>query len=373
MAFSFRKLSKRFFVISNVLAALVFLLACLQPWLNPETFWLISFFSLLLPYLALILLLFMLFWLMAKWQYILISALALLVGSRQLSTLVALREEKFQLGRQPQTSLRLMTWNVRAMKGLGSQDKASLRNNVNGIYQLIDRYQPDVLCLQEFGLFDKPDDGFDHLARMTELGYRYYVLSKDYSRVAWRYSSGLAIFSRWPLLYKQRIQFTSSPESILLADLQVGGDTVRIFTSHLQSFKFSNDELAGLEAANNGEAFAKASSGIFGKMKRAFRNRGAQSNQLAPLLDSCRYPFVMAGDLNDVPGSYAYWKVRGADRQDVFLKTGSGIGRTYMNLAPTLRIDYIFASPAWRVLQSRTISTRLSDHLPVVADLQLKP
>ncbi|MCU0335732.1 MAG: endonuclease/exonuclease/phosphatase family protein [Chitinophagaceae bacterium] len=374
MAFSFRKLSKRFFVSSNVLAALVFLLACLQPWLNPETFWLISFFSLLLPYLAIVLLLFMVFWLMAKWRYMAISAVALLLGSRQLSTLVALREEKFELRKAAVPgSLRLLTWNVRAMKGLGSQDKASLRKNVDGIYQLIDRFQPDVLCLQEFGQFDKPDEGFDHLARLADLGYRHYVFSKDYSRVAWRYSSGVAIFSRWPLFHKQRVQFTSSPESILLADLQLGADTVRIFTSHLQSFKFSNDEFAGLEAANNSEELAKASSGIFGKMKRAFRNRGAQSNQIAPLLDSCGHPFVIAGDLNDVPGSYAYWKVRGADRQDVFLKTGSGIGRTFMSLAPTLRIDYVFASSQWQVLQSRTISTRLSDHLPVVTDLQLKP
>jgi endonuclease/exonuclease/phosphatase family metal-dependent hydrolase len=41
-----------------------------------------------------------------------------------------------------------------------------------------------------------------------------------------------------------------------------------------------------------------------------------------------------------------------------------------MALAPTLRIDYIFADNRWQIVQCKTIATSASDHLPVVADLQ---
>ena len=42
-----------------------------------------------------------------------------------------------------------------------------------------------------------------------------------------------------------------------------------------------------------------------------------------------------------------------------------------MGLVPTLRIDYIFANPKWEVTQCATVPSNYSDHLPVVADLQL--
>ena len=79
----------------------------------------------------------------------------------------------------------------------------------------------------------------------------------------------------------------------------------------------------------------------------------------------------MCGDFNDVPNSYTYFTIR-KDWQDAFLQKGFGIGRTYVHISPTLRIDYILASPAFNVLQCRKFSTPWSDHNPVVADMKLE-
>jgi endonuclease/exonuclease/phosphatase family metal-dependent hydrolase len=87
-------------------------------------------------------------------------------------------------------------------------------------------------------------------------------------------------------------------------------------------------------------------------------------------LDASPHPNIICGDFNDVPNSYTYFHIRG-NMQDAFIQKGFGIGRSYVNLSPTLRIDYILASPEFTVLQCKRFNLPYSDHHPIVADLQL--
>jgi endonuclease/exonuclease/phosphatase family metal-dependent hydrolase len=375
MAFSLRKLSKRFFLIANIGVAAVFLLACMQPWLNPETFWVISFLSLTLPYLLLVLLAFFVFWLFMKWRYIAISLVAMLIGFKQIGVLFGTHREPFVVNHASPAQLRVLTWNVKGFLGIGRLTDEQRRQIANGILELLFTYRPDVICLQEFGQKDKPEPQDDIIQRLKDAGYHYHVFSRDYSRARFGYSSGIAIFSKFKMVAKKRIQFTSSPESLLYADVKFGNDTLRVFTSHLQSFKLIDRDFDRLEeATQTGDNLWWASRNIFSKMKTAFRNRGAQADQIRPFLDDTRYPEIFCGDLNDVPGSYAYWQMRGTHRLDAHLEKGWGIGRTFTHLAPSLRIDHIFADPALKVMQYDIVQlgTPLSDHLPIVADLQLQ-
>jgi endonuclease/exonuclease/phosphatase family metal-dependent hydrolase len=105
-------------------------------------------------------------------------------------------------------------------------------------------------------------------------------------------------------------------------------------------------------------------------MRRAYRNRANQAAMMQPLLDKSPYPELLACDMNDVPTSYAYWELKG-ERTDAFAEKGFGVGRTFMALAPTLRIDYIMADKRFNVKQFDIIQKRYSDHFPIVADLTL--
>ena len=58
--------------------------------------------------------------------------------------------------------------------------------------------------------------------------------------------------------------------------------------------------------------------------------------------------------------------------QNTFAEKGSGIGRTFTGISPTLRIDNIFVSDIFSVTQFTRIDKRLSDHFPIFADVQLK-
>jgi endonuclease/exonuclease/phosphatase family metal-dependent hydrolase len=88
-------------------------------------------------------------------------------------------------------------------------------------------------------------------------------------------------------------------------------------------------------------------------------------------VDESPYPHILCGDFNDIPNSYTYFHIKG-DRQDAFRVAGKGIGRTFMHVAPTLRIDYIMADKRFDVVQYRRDFLPYSDHYPVIVDFQLK-
>ena len=83
------------------------------------------------------------------------------------------------------------------------------------------------------------------------------------------------------------------------------------------------------------------------------------------------YPTVLMGDLNNTPFSYVFKKLSG-NMQDAFLERGTGLGTTFVFDFYPLRIDYIFASNQFNVLDFEIIETTFSDHKPIMAGLQFK-
>lgn len=88
-----------------------------------------------------------------------------------------------------------------------------------------------------------------------------------------------------------------------------------------------------------------------------------------------RGPVVLCGDFNAAPGS-ATWKTLAKCLRDVEDGRPGRPYPTYFSPYPLLRVDHIFVSPTIRP-RSQVIRSRLakiaSDHLPVLADLQIPP
>jgi endonuclease/exonuclease/phosphatase family metal-dependent hydrolase len=53
--------------------------------------------------------------------------------------------------------------------------------------------------------------------------------------------------------------------------------------------------------------------------------------------------------------------------QDAFLQKGNGIGRTFLNISPTLRIDYIFCPEQFKIHDFITHQWGMSDHNAIEA------
>src|SRR3978361_2042678 len=79
MAPFFRKLTKRFFIISNILAVLFFLIACLAAYCNPVTYWLVALFGVGFIFFTIIIIGFFIFWLLfrSKWAFLSLATLGL--------------------------------------------------------------------------------------------------------------------------------------------------------------------------------------------------------------------------------------------------------------------------------------------------------
>ena len=227
---------------------------------------------------------------------------------------------------------------------------------------------PDIICLQEFNNSATQNNIAPFLSK-----YRFYYFSKDFKRGKQGYQSGSIIFSRYPIADTGRITFPGSQGgSLIYADIQTPRKIIRVFTTHLQSFRFKPDDYENMEEIKNtGQKTLPASRSIIQKMKLAYIKRGEQANIVRKILDDSRYPSIICGDFNDVPNSYTYFHIR-KDWQDVFLATSLGIGRSYLGLAPTLRIDYILPDNNFYIQQFDQVDEDLSDHLMLVADVGIR-
>lgn len=366
-----RRFSKRIFIYLTVLVCAIFLGSCLAPYLNPAKWWLIGFLGLSVPYVVIILVFAIIFWLIFKPRWALLPFLTLLVGWKQLSVLFAINPLRDFVEAKTDSTIRIVDWNVGSMYGL-SENKDKRKHNRTEIAGAIIKLQPDIICLQEFNHSYTQGPEADNIGLFTK-DYPYYYFSKDYNKRNGFYTSGSVIFSRYPIIDSGKIKYPGKyGESLIFCDVHLKNDTVRIYTSHLQSFQFTETDYSGMEKIREQDDEAlEASRSIFTKMKLAFTKRGEQAEIVRNEIDSTPYPSIMCGDFNDVPNSFTYFHIRG-NRKDAFLEKDFGIGRSYISLAPTLRIDYILPQPLFRVLQFDMVDEDLSDHLMLVSDVSLK-
>ena len=148
---------------------------------------------------------------------------------------------------------------------------------------------------------------------------------------------------------------------------------VRVFTTHLQSVLFKSNDYRNIELIKSGssDSMLEASKSVALKLARGYRFRSQQVKIVRHQLDTSPYPEIICGDFNDVPNSYTYFKIKG-DRKDAFTQAGKGIGRTFSNVAPTLRIDYIMTNKRFEIQQYMRYFVPYSEHYPVLADLTLR-
>jgi len=372
MAGKFRLISKRILIYSNVLVIFFFLLSCLVPYLNPQTWWFIAFLGLGFPFLLVLLLFFIIGWIVVwKPRYALISIIALLIGFKNINVFFAFHKPTvFEYKKGPDT-LRIATWNVarfiemRRNNNKGSQARLKMM-------ELIRQQDADVLCLQEF--FHSLDSAwYQNLNYISEnLHYPYWFFSHDVDADV--HYTGSVIFSRYPIIDSGMIRYPrpTLPDALIHADIKVNNDTVRVYTTHLQSLQFGKrdyEKIGEIESAE--DSLFSNSRTILSKIKKGVSHRSIQARIIRQVLGDSPYPVIFCADLNDVPDSYAYFTVRGK-MQDAFLKKGFGIGRTFSALSPTLRIDYIFADNHFGIKQINRIIKNYSDHFMLVADIELK-
>lgn len=378
MAYHFRTWTKRFFIFLNIMTAIIFLLACGAAYCNPSRFWLIALLGVGFIFITVAMLGFLIFWLLLRSRWIFLPIAMIGIGWSQIHSLFAMHlftrfEQKKEAG-----NFRVLTWNVARWDEMNKRAKGGTSNRLN-MFKFIKSQNADILCIQEFfescdtTLFDK---NIPYITK--ELGYPYHYFAIDH--VTWRgiYEHGIAIFSRYPIVDTFRLRFPGpdslrATESLIRTTIDMNGKKINVFTTHLQSFLFTGNDyrkLKTIKQADDKDSVLMAGKGIIRKFRYSYQYRNIQADIVRAKLDSSNYPEIICGDFNDVPNSYTYFTIKG-DRQDAFVQKGFGLGRTYVFISPTLRIDYVLADPSLQVMQYKKVKLPYSDHFPVIADFQL--
>jgi len=257
--------------------------------------------------------------------------------------------------------LRVMTFNIHAGHG-----------DVDRVADVIASLRPDVVALQEVDVHWGPRSDFADqaalLAEATGMEVRFAPIYRlpgatpaDLDR-----EYGVALLSRLPVLAWENHLLTrlSTVEEgpprrmpgLLLATLDAGGHPLHVVSTHLD---FRPDPSV----------------------------RATQVLEMRTLVDAATHPLLLLGDLNAPPDAPELQPLFGAltdtwgtgveDRDGDGGTPGVGRapspGYTYPSDAPTRRIDYVLASPGFRVLRTWVVVTDASDHHPVMAEVELLP
>lgn len=376
MAVVFRRITKRVFIIIHLTLSCLFLLACCNAFLNPMHWWFISLLGIAFPFLLIGVLLFLIFWLLFRSRWALLSVLCLLLGYFNIRALIGFNFGKDFNATKPAGSLRILSWNVTWFDEQTKADKSRISYR-DDMLKFISSLDADILCFQEFLEPNSTKIPYNNRQTFAQLGYPYCTTVSDYIGWKGQFHSGVAIFSKHPIIDSSRYIYPGpknfrAGESLIAVDINYKGERIRIHTTHLQSVLFRKHDYENIERLKTGsDSLYEAGKSIVNKLGMGYKFRGQQADIVRKQLDKCPYPSILCGDFNDIPNSYTYFHIKGGWK-DSFREAGKGIGRTFINLSPTLRIDYILTDKRFDVLQYFRYILPYSEHYPIVADITLK-
>ena len=367
----FRRFTKIILIGTNVCIGLLFLTGAYGNRLNPEHWWFTGYLALGFLYLFVLLAGFLFFWLATRPAWSLISLACILLAWGPLTEALPARLSANFNQQKNAGDCRVMSWNVEHFDILEHKSHPERKQEM---LDLINAYQPDIACFQEVVASDQHPDAINYLPSIQQsLGmeecYYSYNPKLDFDN---EHHFGLLILSRYPILQKETVSYPPHDynSTFQWVDIRKGKDTIRVFNIHLQSLRFSGENRRYIEDPTlNNEQDIERSRSVMAKFKKGFLKRFIQSNRIREAIDASPHPVVVCGDFNDVPNSYAYQKI-GAGLHNAFAEKGAGTGRTFYSISPTLRIDNIFAGDPLLITQYIRIRKKLSDHFPIVADLQ---
>lgn len=255
------------------------------------------------------------------------------------SSEIAKEEEKPKIEQGP--IIKVMSYNIHI--GNPPSKETSYRD-LEAIAQVINIQKPDLVALSEVDKFTKRSgttvDQAKELGRLTGM-YYYFTKAMDYQGGEY----GDAVLSRFPILESKRYVLPVTDSS------------------------FEPRSLALIMVEKNGKQFYFGSTHL--DHTAADANRNLQANEVVKIVKSLTKPVVLAGDWNAKP-----------DSEPISILTKvltptctSNCAYTFPQINPNRTLDYIMFSPTdkFNIKNLRIVNeTYASDHLPLVAELELK-
>jgi len=235
-------------------------------------------------------------------------------------------------------TLRVMTYNIHV--GVGMDKKLDLPR----IASVINGQHPDLVGLQEVDRGVTRTQRVDEIVELSKLTRMEYAFAFNLHYQGGQYS--VAILSRFPIRATDHRLYQNTREAerrgFIRAEVSVDGRVLNFVTTHLD-YQYDDGRLF-------------------------------EAQQLLRALKDVPGPLVIVGDFNDIPAGRAYQLMR-YQFGDAWIESRStDEGFSYPTDKPAKRIDYIFFRSTDRVRTRRAwiVDTQASDHVPVVADLEIR-
>ncbi len=321
-------------------------------YINPEMSMFSAYLSLGKPFLVACNLIMLIYWICRWKRWTFVSLIALAVNFQYITAMWNPLGGEESAVNNP---LKVVTYNTHSfggeITGYSAKEFADMANSKD----------VDILCFQEYAGnsdFTKED------LSITYSKFLPYYYTPD--------GRSMAIFSRYPIIQSQVIEFPSTNNCAIWADVNVEGKTIRVFNVHMQTTSFDRmrAKAAQARAIESEEGERQIYMDYTDNLEANIIERSRQARLVKGIVSATEFPVILCGDLNDTPGTYTYETLKG-NLKDGFQTAGSGFAPTYKGLQNFLRIDYIFHSSSMKGMKYETLDFDMSDHNPVLMTLNL--
>ena len=228
--------------------------------------------------------------------------------------------------------VRVMTYNLRY------GEFASLEE----IAMHIKSFKPDFVALQELDCktartFAVHQNGKDFISELAYRSGMFGLYGKTINFAGGLY--GIGILSKYPYISMNKTMLPNPAKTeqraLLEGVFEVGNDTLIFASTHLD-YKYDSSRIE-------------------------------QGKLICDHFKDAPYPVILGGDFNAESDSRLIVELM---NKTWFSATNSDLSYPADN--PEIKIDYIFTRPmkGWRVVKTQTVHSQLSDHLPIVTDLE---
>ena len=315
-------------------------------------------------YLLVLNLFFALLWLLlsSKWFLLPIAAIVVRLGFVPLFFQVGGTDSVENKAGEGQGLLKVLSFNVHCFSGRDFRSGVSDSNMVSFV-DIVEAESPDVLVMQEYA---GRGDTLHLTESLERMGYHHRTSGNESGTL-----SSNVLFSKLPIVAVERVDGSSK----FYADLMWGGDTVRVYNIHLDSYQLDESDKKQIHDLSHGNVDSTTGRGTLRKFRETILMHEQEWAVLSDYLDTRNRLTVVAGDFNDTPASYFYQQCH-KRLVDSYCEVGQGFSATYHGIFtrnasfPAFRIDMVLHTDDLEAVAYRRIKSEISDHHPVAVTLK---
>lgn len=329
--------------------------------LSPESLKIAEPFTLTFPAYFIVNLFFIVFWLIFKPRYVLISGAGLLLSVSAVRTYCPINFPN----PHPKGCIKVTSYNTLSFQSYNAPSDGTFDQT---IIDYVAHSDADIMCIQEGGY-----DGGSKKGKIIESKLRTWPY-RDSVRVG--KTNTIVLCSRFPILKRELIVTGFHEHGSAAYTLLVNRDTVIVINNHFVSNAMDNKDKDKYKKLVKEPINSNTNNNLkylFRKVANASIHRAVQAEIVSQYIKNHKKtPIILCGDFNDSPLSYVHHRLT-AELNDAYTASGNGPGISYHESGMYFRLDNILCSRHWKAYDAKVEREHgASDHYPISCYLKMK-